>query len=131
MKPKYKRTFTINRATWRCGRNGPHSHGIGDTKLINDEGFKCCLGEIGLQCGVPRGKLIYQPNPCQVIEPTRTYAAMLIGKFSHTLLGAAAMGINDDPRLTRPQREAKLKALFAKSGYLIRFTGRYGKGESK
>ncbi len=42
----------IDRSKWRCGAERAYSlgdddeisHGKGDTMLLNDEGYKCCLG---------------------------------------------------------------------------------------
>ena len=37
--------YTIDMKTWRCGVNSHHRLGIGSTKMINKEGYKCCLGQ--------------------------------------------------------------------------------------
>lgn len=44
------KTLTIDCAKWRCGGASPEtSLGFGDTRMLNDEGYMCCLGQLSLQ----------------------------------------------------------------------------------
>lgn len=39
----------LDYSKWRCGDNGENKLGDGNTALLNDKGFMCCLGQFGLQ----------------------------------------------------------------------------------
>ena len=46
---------TIDRSKWRCGGDSEKTaHGPGDTALLGDKGFMCCLGFASKACGVPK-----------------------------------------------------------------------------
>lgn len=46
-----KRTLTLDFSKWRCGdrSNFPCRTGDGNTELLNDKNFSCCLGQFALQ----------------------------------------------------------------------------------
>jgi hypothetical protein len=48
-KPK---KLILDYSKWRCGMDGANSLGDGETALLNDKGFMCCLGMFGKQCGI-------------------------------------------------------------------------------
>jgi hypothetical protein len=122
--------FVINRSKWRCGGDALNKIGLGDTFLLNKEGYMCCLGQIALQCGLPADLIL------NVLEPVDTHMLVepLTGKaFSpynfmacqNTVLSKDAMMINDDPELTKAEREEALIRLFASNEIELEFTGNY------
>jgi len=127
-----KTSFTIDRATWRCGQEGDFKRGKGDTALLNKEGYMCCLGQIARQCGFDDEQLMDTAGPDgietgEVTGFLRQHDIDDDGGYRYVLntrLAADAMDINDDKDLTHEQRETKLKALFAQEGYEIKFVGR-------
>lgn len=59
------KTFTIDRTTWRRGGHTQKSNMdiVGPTYLLNTEGYRCCLGQICNQLGIPDVCLLSIPNP--------------------------------------------------------------------
>ena len=50
--------FIIDRSKWRCGGQGKNSRGKGSVKLLNNEGFMCCLGQTCSQTGIENEDLL-------------------------------------------------------------------------
>jgi hypothetical protein len=48
----------IDRAKWRTGGNSPIQTGVGRTRLLNKEGYMCCLGFRCHQMGIPEKDLL-------------------------------------------------------------------------
>lgn len=61
-KPK---KLILDYSKWRCGGEGVYSIGHGDTQLLNAEGFLCCLGQFGQQCGIPDEDLLGNEEPIE------------------------------------------------------------------
>ena len=117
--------FAVDRSRWRCGDLSERSHGIGETKLLNEHGYRCCLGFVGHQLGCPDDKMEAHGEPAQC-----NYFRKVIGRrtedgWINTRLTDAAMEINDSEELSRADREVALKALFKKHGHEIVFRGKY------
>jgi hypothetical protein len=133
--------FTIDRATWRCGRYGAYAHGgVGATLLCNKDGMMCCLGHVSLQLGVPLEDIKHRLAPCCVIgDKAALYSPVLMNvprpigdprpehdfRNHQTELCKRAMSINDDLDITRAERESQLVTLFAEHGHELTFTGQY------
>ena len=56
--------FTIDRSKWRCG--GDDGKGWGETQLLNEEGFMCCLGQCSLQSGLSEEEIYRLGEPAFV-----------------------------------------------------------------
>ncbi len=119
--------LTINRAKWRSGSFAPETmNGIGDVFLLNEQGYRCCLGFFAQACGA-RG-MKNKETPCEL-----NYSPILkqLVKFNKdeykedTQLSLRAIDINDDENLTPVKREEKLTKLFSKHGIKLTFTGKY------
>lgn len=137
--------FTIDRSRWRCGGGdrGPDvypewMHGEGETMLLNDDGFMCCLGQVEEQLGVGLDRLL------QVFKPSGLQVESILCEIDHdaasvpdadgneagdiyidTELASRAMSINDDETLDDENREHRLTALFETHGHTITFTGEF------
>ena len=98
-KPK---KLILDYSKWRCGMYGDDSLGEGDTALLNNAGFMCCLGQFGKQCGIPEDELLNRGEPCEC--ETRV---PLFEKDGGAFV-VAAININDDENTTP---EAKLNAI--------------------
>ena len=132
-----KKSFTIDRSPWRCGGDASWEtdaiRGAGLTMMLNDEGFKCCLGHIASQCGFSDEQLLSLAEPYEVVEPNSELSTGFLTKINskdggfveNTKLAEDAMGINDDCKLSDEQRESKLAKLFQKAGYSLSFVGEY------
>lgn len=121
--------FTVERATWRCGMNGSHKHGEGDTILENGAGYRCCLGFVGSQLGIPDAVLRDNGCPDTCNEADSKLVPVLCETWTYGVadnaLARDAMSINDCDKLTRDEREKKLIELFAKHGHELTFSGAY------
>jgi len=95
-KPK---KLILDYSKWRCGMDGGNSLGYGETALLNNKGFMCCLGQFGKQCGVPDNELFERGDPSEC----ETSVPLFEGSFV-----VSAININDDEDTTP---EAKLNAI--------------------
>lgn len=123
------RQLVIDRSKWRCGENTQYdkehflkpivsAHGIGKTKLLNKEGFKCCLGFAANQLDGCSDEVIADkilPNRVTSIEPCSIT----------NRLGSTAAKLNDNGLLSFEEREARIAALFAKYDVDVTFIGEY------
>lgn len=120
--------FTIDRRKWVCGEFGPEPAGIGETAMLNDQGFMCCLGHVARQLGADESDFdgAYYPN--EVVSDAdlsllRTYDK---GSCINTDFSQAAARINDTADIaTRVERETALIKCFAEHGHDLTFTGEY------
>jgi len=120
-----KDILKISRSKWRTGGGGRNKTGRGQTMLLNNEGYMCCLGFRCNQLGIPKKDLLDKMQPSYLrgweipdLITTRQDDSAFCGK---------AMEINDSPELTAREREKQLIAHFAKKGTTVIFTGRYPK----
>lgn len=115
-------TFTIDRATWANAATADRST-LHDTQT----GMMCCLGQICHQTGTSYAKLTNLTDPEEVgmdIRSPRVRALLLNEHGGSSALSGRAMLLNDDPDLSKAQRERKLKALFRREGHELNFIGR-------
>jgi len=124
---------TIDRSKWRCGDDGRERAGVGSTRLLNREGYMCCLGFIT--------RAVYPDLRIQdVLYPMRLGCIVPglseKGTFRDcpdalidTELTVRAVSINDSKRLTREGREKQLLELFEDSPYALEFVGEYNERE--
>jgi hypothetical protein len=121
------RKVRINRAKWRSGYYGPNSSGKGETQLYNEEGFSCCLGFASHQLAkCNKDKLEGEAFPCgldKVITPLTIRDRH--NDIVDTSFTIQCISINDDERITRKQREAKLKRKFKDNDLELEFYDEY------
>lgn len=109
----------IDRSKWRTG-----THGKGDTFLLNNEGYMCCLGFRCEQMGIPKKDLRRQPNPVDL--GYIWYIPGLMNQYGEqTSLTEQAISINDHDWLTDYERETQLTKLFDDYGITVEFIGEY------
>jgi hypothetical protein len=123
--------ITIERSRWISGQPihnlGPNAVGAGETALLNDHGFMCCLGFVCIQLGLTEDQIEGQPEPSYLGPETHSKIGDVFFD-THGLANeftAAAIEINDDPQTPRQQREKELTSLFKDYGYDLEFTGKY------
>lgn len=112
--------FIVDRSTWRCGgEDSDNQIGKGTTGLLNEEGFMCCLGQIGKQLEVPEHLLLDNGSPWEtgIVIPGLTYPFPQNDGDKEdvvdTPLSISAMQINDDEDTSIEEKEEMLKELFA------------------
>jgi hypothetical protein len=116
--------FIIDRTKWLRGEGDDLSF------LIRVDDYKmCCLGQVGIQCGIPEDVLTDEHNPSSILlekriqwpEPLRP---VMNPKYHFTMeseLSGAMMRVNDDEALSDYEREAKLIELAAPHGIELEF----------
>ncbi len=53
---------------WSSGGDGHFSTGIGPTRMLNSEGYMCCLGQFAQQVGVKEQNLLGKTTPDHVAK---------------------------------------------------------------
>lgn len=112
--------FTVNKAKWYRGM------GSEDSRLLREDGYRCCLGFVGAQVGVNEDDMLGVCAPCEIwdnknapVWPTWMYPGNANGAHSEEC--NKAMLLNDDDNIHDDERIAKLKELFARNGDELRF----------
>lgn len=132
-KPKYKKTYLIDRAKWLNGWLLNQLDNYIDSKLVEpNTGFMCCLGMVCLQEGIPKSKINNMPAPSTISAtiPLRQRRRLERMSFlnedgSDTVFASQAMETNDEKEYTHKEREDELKSLAAAEGIKFTFVGRY------
>ncbi len=120
---KRLKTLTIRTRKWIRGRS-PTGSVLRDSKTGN----MCCLGFLGLACGIPVEELKEESTPECVPKGTwpkgvvRTYEdSDGLDWLCDTQWTQAAVTINDDGNLSEPVRQKLLKQHFKQIGYNVKF----------
>jgi hypothetical protein len=129
----------IDRSKWRTGGDNIPNTGIGKTRLLNEEGYMCCLGFACEQSGVPKDVLLNVASPSCLSEESEEFIheydeALLNSKllsqegkgfFINSDLSDDAMNINDSMSFTRDEREREIQELFGGYGIKVEFINEY------
>ena len=123
--------YKIDRAILAHGGT-TNSQILGTTHLLSGEGKMCCLGQVCLQEGVPKDILLLNSFP-RAVGNSLPEGYWLLAKNDHGTLvdssmALAMMSVNDNPRTTREQKEARLIELAASAGHEFEFVGEYPAG---
>jgi hypothetical protein len=106
--------FTVDRKTWYRG------HASEDSSLLRSDGTRCCIGFVGQQCGIEDRYLLGKGLTLDVTKNQRTFPVWMHSSSTHSDIGRV-YAANDSRSLSDPQREAKLKEIFARNGDEIEF----------
>ena len=116
-------SFVLDFATWRSGKDSPaNAVGKGETKLLNEQGYMCCLGQYCLQAGISRENILNKATPIIVRKeiPLLNYSfkgeVYMKGSMITTKFTDVAIGINDNPTTTPETKIEQLKKLFESKG---------------
>lgn len=119
---KVKDYLTIDRSKWRTGKENFGSTGEGDTELLNEDGFMCCLGFRCEQMGIPKDLLLYKGTPASI---SNYDIPDLVDEQGWNLpFCTMAMDLNDE-NMPRKDREKAIKEHFATKDIIVIFTGKY------
>jgi hypothetical protein len=128
------RDFVIDRSKWRCGgdTNDNATAGLGETALLNNEGFMCCLGHIARQLKWPKDLLLDEGYPAcaaSQLGGKKVNKSILIskdvdGEYDDSEFTTGAVKINDDGKTSVKEKEKLIKALGKKHGLNIKFVGK-------
>ena len=138
-----KKVFVVDRATWGHGgsrgvyskawqKEGYPHEAVSIDPMLLEPATKtlCCLGFVANQCGVPKKALLNVGMPEDIGSHEEKLEGVLISTLEtefprNNTLAVEAQTINDDDRITNKQREEKLKEVFKKHGFTLRFAGKY------
>lgn len=113
--------FYLDWSKWRCGggQDGPNKLGEGPTKLLNRQGYQCCLGQCEEQVGLQRHEIIDHFYPWATGKENMFAYKDKHNQLYLTVISVRAATINDDSETTPEQKITLLQELFAKEGYTI------------
>ena len=119
------KTLTLDCKKWICGNNSQikdNTLGKGAVRLLNNEGYMCCLGQFSCQMNskVTKKNLLGVGSPSYLREPIRGLSYKETGCIFDTNLSTEAMAINDDEDTSIPEKVSSLKKLFKTKGYNIK-----------
>ncbi len=124
--------IVIDRSKWRCGRVFmTQSHGKGETKLLNDEGYKCCLGFACEQVGgFSEDDIRSIASPSHLADKLKIKSIPYFADRGTAIslnseLSINAMRVNDNVHYSHHEREDELVKLFDENGIKLSFTGDY------
>lgn len=111
--------YIVDRQTWYRGKGSTYS------KLLRDDGLRCCIGHVGKQCGYADAELLRKATVSSIDVQIRFPEWMIIFPGSSSDSPRTPIEecyvINDDIIITEEERESRLKALFEANGDEIEF----------
>ena len=112
------KNLKLDYTKWRCSYGQTlQSLGEGPTRLLNTQGYMCCIGQFSEQAGKITAELL--GCGCAPIgEPIKQFACTH-NPANTSNLAQTAIEINDDLGLNPAQKAAELQELFLKHGYTI------------
>ncbi len=128
------KTYYLHVDKWRCGGDvGDSSQlGTGPTKMLNNQGYMCCLGQCAEQRGVHPTYLMSNSDPDGVSRMLKenfadsNYDQLMLKnpspvrlRTNNSSFAVEAMRINDALRFTKSERAQALVDHFAKHGYRL------------
>ena len=127
MKKIKKKTLTLDLSTWRCGGVNnvlPYGLGRGDTELLNNKNYMCCLGQFALQLGMKREDILYVGTPLEVGKSIPLLSNRREGGLSNTVLSSNCMIINDNELTTIDEKILLIRKELKKKGITLRVKNR-------
>lgn len=109
-------TFTVKRSEWYRGK------GAEESKLLREDGKRCCIGFVGQQCGLTDERLLYVSSVSKTLdygEACHKWPKWMLKKWSMEI--QEAYTVNDRESITDGEREAQLKEIFKRNGDEIVF----------
>lgn len=110
--------FKLSLKEWRSGRKGKYQTGEGFTLLLNQEGYKCCLGQFCEQLGVDKKHMrVAYPDSLPVDYPVLRKNGLLDAKGLCTKFTKKCAVINDSMDLTVEMKIEMLKKVCEEHGH--------------
>lgn len=117
--------FTLDYSKWRCGYTTPdlckNQLGMGAVRMLNAEGYSCCIGQFSQQLGIDKDSLIDKSSPADVRTPINLFnKPSATSGYNDTALTEDCIVINDDPKTTPQEKIALLSDRLAKEGISLK-----------
>lgn len=125
--------FVLDVKKWISGvptqKGPPISTGVGNTALLNNLGYMCCLGQFASQCGVPEKRLLDNSFPAEIAGISPEYDAVFVsipafpgegegpGHPVSSILAADLIAINDDDKIGTKSRIQQMRERLEKDGH--------------
>lgn len=114
--------FIVDRSKWYRGQGSTNS------KLLREDGTRCCIGFVGNQCGIEDANLLNRAsinlgrseNDIENEWPRWMTQPSITDSFTGCSIGDA-YEVNDSRHITEPNRELQLIEIFAKHGDTLEF----------
>ncbi len=123
--PPITQRYTIDRSKWVCGTK---EQLLGHTRMLNNIGRMCCLGQICKQMGYKDADLYSHELPSLVYEMSKKenykIRVFLDDQNIDNIFSYNMAKINDEIHITQAEREKQLKRLAREQGILLTFKGR-------
>lgn len=115
--------YTLDVAKWRCGGDGPNRLGEGKTRMLNNEGFSCCLGQFAKQVGVA-DYLLGWGTPGDVANAKgNIYDPIFVhedkGLTENTTLARLLMAINDNEDTAPREKITRIREELEAEGHTL------------
>lgn len=120
--------YELDMKVWRCGGDefGTNGLGSGETAMLNDQGYMCCLGQFAAQAGVGKSYLLGQVDPSTVGDALRDAKkkwryddSFLNGENFISHLASNLIHINDDDNTTPEQKIVLLRNELEAHGHTL------------
>lgn len=116
------KTLILDYSKWRSGAEGDNKVGEGKTKLLNSEGFMCCLGQFSTQLApeLSKNSILGESSPAYLSKSIPGLSYKKIDIIKDTPLSNKAIEINDNEDTTPERKIVLLRKLFRSKGYKIK-----------
>ena len=112
------KNLKLDYTKWRCSYGHPvQCLGTGPTRLLNTDGYMCCIGQFSEQAGKPLSEL-RNCGAMPIGETVKQFTSPHNSANTSDLVHAA-IEINDGIDLNPTQKAAALQELFLKHGHTI------------
>jgi len=123
--------YTLDVAKWRCGgarlidEIDTNALGFGLTRMLNDKGYKCCLGQFAEQKGVNLAELLDASTPSDYSSRTKVlYDENFVRRseateFKNTELAYALIDINDNNFTSVKYKLKEIQSLLVCHGHTL------------
>jgi hypothetical protein len=114
-----EKKLVLDYSKWRCGDDDEYVMlGKGKTKLLNDRGFMCCLGQWALQEGATEEMIKDKDEPLDIKIGAKQVPFFRTDRPDSPLADQGfcsdAISINDDDTTSPAQKIERLKSLCSK-----------------
>jgi hypothetical protein len=115
--------FVVDRRTWYRGE------GSSDSRLLTEDGKRCCIGFVGQQCGIPDGALLNVAEVIQVKDGDQMHKFPAWMRHNSRVRDAYFM--NDEIPCNPDDGEGTVLVNDAtREAELIKFFEQYGEGDT-
>ncbi len=129
--------FTLDVNKWRCGSSSmepSNRKGEGKTRMLNTEGYMCCLGQFALQEGCTPAEILDTQTPSGV---NRFYSKIFQNpnenNFGNSIsvLSGDLMHINDSPGMKVSTKIRNIRKILKQEDHTLRVINLKGESHAK